>query len=70
MPSDPYGPRKATCRPDLKASRKGACDACSLQKTVYPVQIYPEGRPWERAQLCSDCIRRLQQMQLWPLPTA
>ncbi|HEV7126774.1 MAG TPA: hypothetical protein VGN32_04950 [Ktedonobacterales bacterium] len=68
MPLDPYGPRKATAKPDLKAARKGLCAGCSTQKTVYPTKVYPEGRPWESALLCSDCLKRLQQVVLWPLP--
>lgn len=70
LPLDPYGPRKATARPDLKAPRKGKCDVCSQQKTIYPTRIFPEDRPWENAVLCSDCLKRLQQAQVWPLPPA
>jgi hypothetical protein len=70
VPLDPYGPRKATATPDLKAARKGQCAACTQQRTVYSTRIHPEGRPWEDALLCSDCLRRLQQTQMWPLPPA
>jgi hypothetical protein len=68
MPIDPYGPRKATTKPDFKSARKGQCAACQNQKTVYPTRIYPEERPWEEALLCSDCIARIQRVGLWPLP--
>jgi hypothetical protein len=68
MPNDPYGPKKATARPDLKAARKGTCAVCSGQKTVYPTRIFPEDRPWEGTLLCSDCLGRMQREQVWPLP--
>jgi hypothetical protein len=67
---DPYGPQKATIKLDLKGGRKARCAVCSQEKTVYPTRIFPEGRPWQDALLCSDCLRRLQQVQLWPLPPA
>jgi hypothetical protein len=70
MPTDPYGARKATVKADLRAGRKGTCAACGQQKTVYPAQVYPEGRPWEAMVLCSDCVRRVQQEQRWPLEPA
>lgn len=70
MPLDPYGARKATCKPDLKAARKGQCAVCGAQRTIYPVRIFPEGRPWQDALLCADCASRLQRIQLWPLPPA
>ncbi|GAC1458712.1 MAG: hypothetical protein PVSMB4_18180 [Ktedonobacterales bacterium] len=65
---DLYGARKATAKPDLKAGRKGTCAVCGAQKTIYPVRVFPEDRPWESATLCSDCLMRLQQEQMWPLP--
>jgi hypothetical protein len=68
MSTDPYGPRKATAKPDLKAGRKDVCTACGARKTVYPVRIFPEDRPWEDALLCSDCLARFQQIGRWPLP--
>jgi hypothetical protein len=70
VPLDPYGPRKATGKPDLKSPRKGRCDVCGQQKTIYPTRVYPEDRPWENAVLCSDCLKRLQDVQMWPLPPA
>ncbi len=70
MPVNPYGPRKATVTFDLKAPRKGACGVCGAQKTIYPARVHPEGRPWESVLICSDCLKRLQQEQTWPLPSA
>lgn len=70
MPTDPYGARKATATPDLKAARKATCAGCGEQKTVYPTRVFPEGRPWVQTLLCSDCIQRLRSVQLWPLPPA
>lgn len=70
MPTDPYGARKATAKPDLKAARKATCAACGLAKTVYPTRVFPVDRPWEQTLLCSDCLKRLQEVQLWPLPPA
>lgn len=70
MPTDPFGPRKATAKPDLKAARKAVCAGCATHKTVYPTRVFPVDRPWEQTMLCSDCLKRLQDVQLWPLPPA
>jgi hypothetical protein len=68
MPTDPYGPRKATVKPDLKSARKGQCAVCQGQRTVYPARVFPADRPWEELLMCSDCVARLQRVGQWPLP--
>jgi hypothetical protein len=68
MPLDPYGPQKATIKAELKQGHKGQCAVCGLNKTLYAAKVYPEGRPWQGMELCSDCIARVQREQLWPLP--
>jgi hypothetical protein len=68
VPLDPYGPQKATIKAELKSGHKGKCAVCEQQKTLYAAKVYPEGRPWQALELCSDCIARVQRVQLWPLP--
>ncbi len=68
MPTDPYGPQKATIRAELKQGHKGRCAVCEQNKTLYAAKVYPEGRPWQALEVCSDCIARIQREQLWPLP--